>query len=35
VEDALQAQGKTPTDANLEQLDALWNQAKLAEKSAD
>jgi ATP diphosphatase len=33
IEDALAAQGKTPTDATLEEMDALWNDAKAAEKN--
>lgn len=32
IEDALKAQGRTPDDASLEEMDALWNQAKAAEK---
>jgi len=32
VEDALKAKGKTPSDSNLEEMDALWDQVKAAEK---
>jgi ATP diphosphatase len=32
IEDALAAQGKTPKGATLDEMDALWNQAKAAEK---
>lgn len=32
VEDALKAKGKAPTESNLEEMDALWDAAKLAEK---
>jgi ATP diphosphatase len=32
IEDALAARGKTPTDATLDEMDALWNEAKAAEK---
>jgi ATP diphosphatase len=31
IEDALAAQGKTPADATLAEMDALWDQAKAAE----
>ncbi len=34
VEDALAAQGKAPQDSNLAEMDALWDQAKEAEKRA-
>jgi ATP diphosphatase len=33
IEDALAALGKTPQDASLEEMDALWNDAKAAEKN--
>jgi ATP diphosphatase len=33
IEDALAAQGKTPQDATLDEMDALWNTAKAAEKN--
>src|SRR5882757_2104640 len=33
IEDALAAQGKTPNDATLDEMDALWNAAKAAEKN--
>jgi ATP diphosphatase len=33
IEDALAAQGKTPRDATLDGMDALWNVAKAAEKN--
>jgi ATP diphosphatase len=32
VEDALKAIGKTPEQSDLAEMDALWDQAKLAEK---
>jgi ATP diphosphatase len=32
IEDALDAQGRSPTDATLSELDALWNAAKAAER---
>ncbi len=32
VEDALAAQGKTPDQSDLAEMDALWNQVKTAEK---
>ncbi|KAA2316901.1 nucleoside triphosphate pyrophosphohydrolase [Pseudooceanicola sediminis] len=34
VEDALAAQGRTPQESNLAELDALWDQAKIREKTA-
>jgi ATP diphosphatase len=34
IEGALSAQGKTPKDATLDEMDALWNAAKAAEKSS-
>lgn len=34
IETALAAQGRTPQDSTLEEMDALWNQAKRAEKPA-
>jgi ATP diphosphatase len=33
IEDALAAQGKTPQDATLDEMDELWNAAKAAEKN--
>jgi len=33
IERALAARGKTPKDASLAEMDALWNEAKAAEKS--
>jgi ATP diphosphatase len=33
IEDALAVQGKTPQDATLDEMDALWNAAKAAEKN--
>ena len=33
IEDALAAKGKKPADASLTEMDALWDQAKAAEKS--
>jgi ATP diphosphatase len=35
IEDALAARGKTPTDATLAEMDALWDEAKAAEKAAE
>ncbi|WP_342362560.1 nucleoside triphosphate pyrophosphohydrolase [Terrarubrum flagellatum] len=32
IEDALAASGRTPAESTLEEMDALWNEAKLAEK---
>jgi ATP diphosphatase len=32
IEDALAKRGKTPSDATLDEMDALWNAAKAAEK---
>ncbi|MGZ3173873.1 MAG: nucleoside triphosphate pyrophosphohydrolase, partial [Croceibacterium sp.] len=32
IEDALATRGKTPGDATLDEMDALWNEAKAAEK---
>lgn len=32
VEDALKVKGKTPADSDLSEMDALWDQVKLAEK---
>ncbi|WP_108683877.1 nucleoside triphosphate pyrophosphohydrolase [Methyloceanibacter sp. wino2] len=34
IETALAAEGRTPKDADLEEMEALWNAAKLAEKAA-
>ena len=34
IEAALQAQGRTPADSHLDEMDALWNAVKAAEKSA-
>ena len=34
IEAALAAQGRTPTDSDLEEMDALWNEAKAAERKA-
>jgi nucleoside triphosphate diphosphatase len=34
IERALLARGKTPRDATLAEMDALWNDAKAAEKAA-
>ena len=33
VEDALKAKGKTPSDSDLAEMDALWDQVKAAEKA--
>jgi ATP diphosphatase len=33
IEQALAARGKTPKDADLAEMDALWNDAKAAEKA--
>ena len=35
IEQALAARGKKPKDADLAEMDALWNEAKVAEKAAD
>ena len=35
IEDVLQAQGRTPEDAALAEMDALWTKAKIAEKVSD
>jgi uncharacterized protein YabN with tetrapyrrole methylase and pyrophosphatase domain len=32
IEDALRKDGRTPQDATLEEMDALWDQAKDAER---
>ena len=32
IEDALARQGRTPRDSDLQEMDALWNAAKAAEK---
>lgn len=34
IEEALNAQGRTPQDASLEEMDALWDAAKVEEKGA-
>lgn len=34
IEDALRAEGKTPEQSNLAEMDALWNRAKQAEHEA-
>ena len=34
IERALAARGKTPKDASLAEMDALWDEAKAAEKAA-
>jgi ATP diphosphatase len=34
IENALAGRGKTPKDASLAEMDALWNEAKAAEKAA-
>ena len=34
IEDALKGQGKAMNDANLEEMEALWNEAKTIEKMA-
>lgn len=34
IEDALAAQGKTPAEATLEDMDAIWNQIRQADKAA-
>lgn len=33
IEDALETQGRTPADSDLAEMDALWNEAKRAEKA--
>ena len=35
IEDALAAEGKTPAEATLSEMDALWNQAKAKEKNVE
>ena len=35
IERALAAQGKAPSEATLAEMDALWNEAKAAEKPAE
>jgi ATP diphosphatase len=35
IEAALGAQGRTPNDANLDEMDALWNEAKQVERAAE
>ena len=35
IEQALAARGKKPEDADLAEMDALWNEAKIAEKPAE
>jgi ATP diphosphatase len=35
IEDALAARGKTPSEATLAEMDALWDQAKAAERSGE
>ena len=35
IEAALLQRGKTPRDSTLAEMDALWNEAKEREKSAD
>jgi ATP diphosphatase len=34
IERALAVRGKAPSDASLAEMDALWNEAKAAEKAA-
>ncbi|APQ10862.1 nucleoside triphosphate hydrolase [Pseudomonas oryzihabitans] len=34
IEEALKAQGRTPQEASLEEMDALWDAAKVAEKGS-
>ncbi|KTT03385.1 nucleoside triphosphate hydrolase [Pseudomonas oryzihabitans] len=34
IEEALKAQGRTPKEASLEEMDALWDAAKVAEKGS-
>jgi ATP diphosphatase len=34
IEDALRQDGRTPEDSTLEEMDALWDQAKDAERKA-
>jgi ATP diphosphatase len=33
IEDALESQGRSPSDATLSEMDALWNSAKAAERN--
>lgn len=35
IEDALEAQGKKPAQSNLQEMDGLWDKAKLAEKYSE
>ena len=35
IEDALHAKGSSPKNSNLDEMDALWTQIKMAEKSGD
>jgi ATP diphosphatase len=35
IEDRLSAEGRTPSEATLDEMDALWNAVKVAEKTAD
>ncbi len=34
IETALKARGRTPAESDLAEMDALWDQAKAAEKAA-
>jgi tetrapyrrole methylase family protein / MazG family protein len=34
IEDRLRENGRTPADSNLEEMDALWNEAKAAERGS-
>ena len=34
IEDRLAAQGRKPEDASLDEMEALWTEAKLKEKTA-
>ena len=35
IENALAAQGRTPAESNLEEMEALWQSAKRRERSLD
>ena len=35
IEDTLEADGKKPTQSNLQEMDGLWDRAKLAEKYSE
>jgi uncharacterized protein YabN with tetrapyrrole methylase and pyrophosphatase domain len=35
IEHRLREEGRAPTDSNLEEMDALWDEAKAAERGPD